>query len=334
MKTKIYQTKYKDLEAVAIENSLLKAVFLPGCGGKMASLTCKKTGREFLVQAPNEVYNQLAYDGDYVAAECSGFDDMFPTIDKFTYEKFPWKGAVMPDHGEVCGLEWDYEITEDEQCLHCWVYGVRFAYRLDKWIRTDGEGELIIEYEVQNLSAFDMDFIWAGHIMINAEKDARVVTSYPNCADVTCVFSTDEGFGKYGMPMKWPVVTRSDKRTIDISKTTEERNDGNNYKIYFDETPPQGWCGYKYTDGTQLMLSFPTDTVPYLGLWVNEGGFKGYHNIALEPCTGSFDRPDMAEEHKQNSVLCAKGEYNWFVSFKITQYAAFGYKNLPKHFSS
>ena len=105
-------TNYKDIQAVSIENTTVKAVFLPEHGGKMASFQHIKTGREFLVQAPGEAYKALAYDGVYIDAECSGFDDMLPTIDEYVYETYPWKGIKMPDHGEVCGLPWRYELDE------------------------------------------------------------------------------------------------------------------------------------------------------------------------------------------------------------------------------
>ena len=83
---------YKDLKAISMESRLLSAVFLPEQGAKLASLVCRKSGREFLVQAPGENYKKLEYAGEYVAAECSGFDDMFPNIDEYEYTKFPWKG--------------------------------------------------------------------------------------------------------------------------------------------------------------------------------------------------------------------------------------------------
>ena len=318
MKTQIVKTMYKDIEAVSVENTHLRVVFLPGFGGKMASLADKKSGREFLVQADGESYKKLGYAGSYVDAECSGFDDMFPTIDTWTYNDYPWCGAEMPDHGEVCGLPWGYEVEEDGGCLHCWVYGVRFPYRLDKWIRFSGESELCISYKARNLSPFDMNYIWAAHVMLNAERGARILTPYDDGAAATCVFSGDEDFAMPGMAIQWPKTKTQCGGTSDISITESKAPDGNSYKYYFDAPVPEGWSGYQYeSDGTRIFLKVSKETVPYLGIWVNNGAFKNYYNMALEPCSGTYDDPQRAVQHGQGSVLPGGGEQAWQLSFCV-----------------
>jgi len=189
MQQNIRHTLYKDVEAVTLENENLIAQFLPDYGGKMVSFYCKQAAREFLVQAPESTYKKLAYDGDYVEAECSGFDDMFPTIEKAYYLEFPWKGIEIPDHGEVCSLKWDYEIRPD--CLYMSVSGVRFPYRLEKWISFQSDGTLNIAYKATNLSPFDMDFIWAAHPMINTEEGGEILVPFEGQQLATIMFSSD-----------------------------------------------------------------------------------------------------------------------------------------------
>lgn len=315
MRGRIFQSKYKDMNAVTLESGILKVQFIPEFGGKMVSLVCKKSAREFLVQAKNSEYKTLKYDGDYVAAECSGFDDMFPSIDRVFYTSYPWKGVEIPDHGEVCGLPWDYAIADDE--LQMSVYGVRFPYKLEKRVRFESDSVLDINYKVTNLGGFDLDFLWAAHAMINAEAGGEILVPYQGQQNTTCVFSWDEGMEKYGQKMTWPETRRRDGCSQKLNFTLPRNEKGNNYKFYFDDKMPAGWCAYKYKDGTALTMSFPPEKVPYLGIWVNEGSFHGFHNIALEPCTGSYDRPDLAKLHGQNSILCTRGEYTWFLKFQV-----------------
>ena len=315
MHGQIFRSRYKDVNAVTLESGALKVQFLPEFGGKMASLICKKTGREFLAQAQNTEYKKLKYDGDYCAAECSGFDDMFPSIDRVFYNSYPWKGVEIPDHGEVCGLPWEYSIEDNG--LSMGVYGVRFPYKLEKRVRFESDSVLDINYKVTNLSGFDMDFLWAAHAMINVEEGGEILVPYKGQQDATCVFSWDKGFGKYGQKMTWPEARRTDGSFQKLNFTSPRNEKGNNYKYYFDGKAPEGGCSYQYKDGTTLTLSVPPKKVPYLGIWVNEGSFKGYHNIGLEPCTGSYDRPDLARLHAKNSVLRAKSEYTWFLKFQL-----------------
>ncbi|MGI6667999.1 MAG: DUF5107 domain-containing protein [Acetivibrionales bacterium] len=318
MSIKVYDSTYKDQKAVALESKTLKVKFLPELGGKMASLVYKESSREFLVQTENPQYKILQYDGDYVAAECSGFDDMFPTIDSFYYHDYPWQGIRVPDHGEVCGLKWDYSIQQD--CLYMCVFGVRFPYKFEKWVSFKSDNQLDINYRVTNLSNYDMDFIWAAHVMLCSEEGGQILVPYKEGQAVSCVFSTDKGFGTYGEEMLWPEARRKDGAVQKIDITSVKGENGNNYKFYFKDKMPEGWCGYRYrSDNTTLIMSFPEDKVPYLGIWVNEGSFHGFNNLALEPCTGSFDRPDLAKMHSQYSVLNAKGEYRWHLTFCIKQ---------------
>jgi galactose mutarotase-like enzyme len=303
---RIEEAVYKDVGAVAMESGRLRVILLPAYGGKMASLVDKKTGREFLVQAPDDRYKKLDYAGNYVDAECSGFDDMFPTIDTWEYEKHPWRGAVMPDHGEVCGLPWKYEA--EGEGLHCWVYGVRFPYRLDKWLQFETDETLTIRYRVLNLSPFDLDYIWAAHMMINAEPDARILLPYDDGAGAVCVFSHDNAFASPGMAVNWPKTTTAAGEIVDISRARKLGN--NTYKYYFNDPMPDGSCAYAYSDGTALCVDVSKE-VPYLGVWINEGAFKGYNNIALEPCSGTFDDPGKAVAHCQNSVLPSNGTCEW-----------------------
>lgn len=316
MSALIYESTYKDVKAVAFENEKILVKFLPGHGGKLASFLCKKSGRELLVQAEGNSYKELEYDGDYVESECSGFDDMFPTIDKTYYINYPWKGVEIPDHGEVCGLKWDYTI--EDNCLHMHVNGVRFPYKLEKWIRADQDDDIRIDYKLTNSSDFDMDFIWAGHIMLNARDGAELLLPYEEGAEAICVFSSDVNLGQFGDTVVWPETQKKDGKSQRLDITHKHNARGNSYKYYFKEEMPDNWFGYRYPDDKlEIIISLPKDKVPYLGIWVNEGSFKNYHSIAPEPCTGTFDKPEMAKSFGQNSVLKAKSEYSWFLRFEL-----------------
>ena len=313
---RIYQSSYKNVPAVAMESDELTARFLPQYGGKLASLVSRKTGREFLAQDESAQYKVLQYDGNYVAAECSGFDDMFPTIDKIYYTQYPWKGVEIPDHGEVCGLPWECE--EKQDCLYMGVNGVRFPYRLEKWISFKGEGVLSIQYRATNLSSFDMDFLWAAHTMLNIEEGGEIILPYKDKSPATCVFSEDPGFGTRGSRVEWPTTVRRDGATQALNITRPISEKGNCYKYYFDQKIPEGWCAYKYnSDGTILKTVFSAETVPFLCIWVNEGTFHNLQNIAMEVCTGTYDRPDLARIYGQNSVLKAKSTYEWNYDFFV-----------------
>src|SRR5512139_3356911 len=130
--TRIYLSQYKDQPAYTLETPQALAQFIPGQGAKLASLVFKPRNFELLVQRSDPAYRLQPFDGDYVAGECSGLDDMFPTIDTCYYDRYPWEGVKMADHGEVWSLAWDLAVRDDR--LHFATYGVRFPYWLEKWV--------------------------------------------------------------------------------------------------------------------------------------------------------------------------------------------------------
>ena len=59
--------------------------------------------------------------------------------------------------------------------------------------------------------------------------------------------------------------------------------------------------------------------VPYFAFLPNEGGADGLSELFLEPCTSSYDRPDLARLHRELSILPARGEYVWHLEIAVRQ---------------
>jgi len=316
MGPRIFASQYKDQPAVSLETDTLLVQFLPSIGAKMCSLVYKPRGFELLVQRPGKDYLLQPYDGDYVAAECSGFDDMFPTIDACHYEAFPWKGTRIPDHGEVWSIPWDHTIESDR--VRFVTYGVRFPYRLEKQMSFAAPTVLRMDYRLINLSAFDFDFLWAAHTMFNLEEGVELVLP-PGIERVVATFTMGGCMDRYGEEFPWPSFQLPDGTMRDLRrirpKETREAD-----KYFVKGVMPEGWCGLKYhqSDFT-LALSFPVEHVPYLGILTNEGGWDDLYNIFLEPCTAPFDRPDVAKLHKAVSTVAAKSAYEWHLTISLAE---------------
>jgi hypothetical protein len=314
--TSISETRYKDQPAVTIESDVIAAQFLPSIGAKMSSLVHKPLSLELMVQRPNAEYLLQLYDGDYVAGECSGFDDMFPTIDVCHYEDYPWQGTRLPDHGEVWSIPWDLDIDEDR--LHLATYGVRLPYRLEKWVSFNAPGVLRIDYRLTNLSGFALDFLWAAHTMLNMEEGAQLLLP-AGVRHVVATFTIGGCMGDYGRRMAWPVCELPDgtKRDLRVMRPKQTRQAD---KFYVDGPMPEGWCAFTYPkSGVTLGLSFPVERVPCLGILPNEGGWNDLYNMFLEPCTAPFDRPDVAKLHDAVSTVGPRSTYEWHLAISVAE---------------
>ena len=314
MKAQISGSQYKDQAAVTIENGDLAAQFLTSIGAKMCSLVYKPLGLELLVQRPGEQYLLQPYDGDYVAGECSGFDDMFPSIDECFYERYPWKGVRIPDHGEVWSIPWACEAEAGR--LHFSTYGVRFPYRLEKWVQLVAADTLRLDYRLTNLSGFEFAFLWAAHTMFYLEEGAELKLP-AGVERIVSTLSFGDSLGRYGDELPWPAYTLPDGRKMDL-RFMRPKSTGDGGKYYVKGRMPEGWCSLTYPwSGLTLTLSFPVEKVPYLGILPNEGGWQDLYNIFLEPATASFDRIDVARLHGELSTVGPKATYEWYLDINI-----------------
>jgi len=305
-------SSYKNKSCVVLESTLLRAAFIPGTGGKMASLVNKKTGYEYLVQRKNEIYRDQPFDGTYVDGECSGYDDMFPTIDICQYENEPWIGVKMADHGEVWSLPWEH--THDDGSLYMFVNGVRFPYKIEKKISFVRENTLRLDYTLTNLSPFGFEFLWAGHLMINIEEGTQVKVPDDCRQAVTVLTNRERPFGEIN---DWPLFTDIHGNTYrgDVCRPKDVKGFE---KYYFNNRLSDGWCELIYPGNRNRMkISFSAATVPYLGILMNEGGWDDLYNVIIEPCTVCYDRPDLAKKYGQVSKVEAFEKYKWYVEIMI-----------------
>lgn len=91
--------------------------------------------------------------------------------------------------------------------------------------------------------------------------------------------------------------------------------DARQCKFFFDEPPEIGDCQYLFGDSTSLLVKYTVKVLPYLGIWINKGGFKKIYSITIEPCSGIMDRIDIAKKLKKNSILQSYGTIKWIMEF-------------------
>lgn len=161
----IRKSKYKNIFAIDINTDKYVLKVLPSEGGKIASFITKKDAFEFLIQNPCKTYKKLYANGDFVMSECSGFDDMFPTIDAVGFVDDSGRKLHYLDHGEVCRGNFEYFILSDT--LKMRYVSKKFNYEYIKIIREDENGRIEIKYEIINRSEVSLDVLWAGHCLVN-----------------------------------------------------------------------------------------------------------------------------------------------------------------------
>ena len=196
-----------EISAIKLDTDFFSLVVVPELGGKITSLVNKTTGREFLSRT-NIPYRSRTYGDRFENYERDGADECFPTVEACPYPVFPWEGALVPDHGEVWTLPWQYEVKQER--LQMWVRSVRLPYVFKRDIRFEtlarGKKPYIrFSYTVENESPFDMPFVYAFHPLFKAETRARILM--PSGTDVVSYLSTEDRLGPPMTRHDWPKVT-------------------------------------------------------------------------------------------------------------------------------
>ncbi|MEQ8880708.1 MAG: hypothetical protein RLQ12_13790, partial [Cyclobacteriaceae bacterium] len=194
------------------------------------------------------------------------------------------------------------------------VKGLNFPYSLEKHFSFIKEDELRIEYKLNNLSSESFEFLWAGHLMINMIEGTRLEVP-KDCKEAVRILSNSKG--NFGDIHQWPYIMGDDgiKYRADISR--HETSKGFE-KYYFTNKLSKGWCKLIYPDQRNMLtVRFSQDTVPYLGVLMNEKGWDNIYNIIIEPCTVCYDRPDIAKKYGQVSKVSEGGKYEWYVELKV-----------------
>jgi len=306
----IERSSFKGEEALVLESEGLRATVLPGRGGKLASLYAKAFGRELLWQLESGSYPPLGVPpGPFSAADSNGFDDMFPTIDPCPYPgEGPLRGAAMPDHGELWSAAMAYS-PAGEAGLELRADGRAFPYRFAKTVTLE-PGALLIRYEAENLSDREFRCLWAAHPLFASRPGMRIEVP-PECDRVVNAYGTAE-LGPVGAEWPYPLGSGADLSLVHLGT-------GLCRKYYFSNPLTAGTCALRDRDGGySVKLSFPAGEVPYLGVWVNEGGWHGQNNVALEPAWCGMDSPAAAAVHRmEGRPLGGRERRRWHLRIEV-----------------
>lgn len=302
-------TKYRNVRAAVIDTGKLRLTFLPDNGGRLVSLV-DKSGTEWMAyEGEGDTYRGLTLDSSYVSgADVCGMDDMFPTIDP---ENAPQgsgcrEGVLYNDHGEISRIAYDEAKAENGTLIMTFT-SKRLFYRFTKSVRANEDGSVTVAYRIENNSDDAFPFIWAGHCMLATENCARLVLPYADGSEGELMFDVNKHYGN-----------RGDKLRICAEHLTSLGNSQSDYayKFYYTDKIPEGKIGYLRGE-KKLDITYDAEKVPYLGVWMNNGGFKGFACVAPEPCTAPFDKVSAAAKRGIECVIPPRGKFEFELTFCV-----------------
>jgi len=305
----VRETTYRDVRALEVDSGKVKALLLPDNGARFISLIDAESGREWMASESGEHYKPIREQTSYIEGDVCGMDDMFPTIDP---EIAPVEGGVRAgveynDHGEVCRHGFDWELKDGKAVMT--FVSSRLAYRYVKTCYAGKDGEILFDYHIENLSDDPFPFLWAGHCMLAHAEGGRVELPYGEGEQGEICFDED---GEYGV--------RGDRITVtgEMLVSRKFTPEGNAYKFYYLNPTPKGEIRYRVGDRA-FVMEYDKDIMPYVGIWMNNGKFKGFPCATPEPCTVAFDKVSEGEKRGMRSVIPPRGCFDFTLKISVQE---------------
>jgi galactose mutarotase-like enzyme len=312
----VKETITEGLASLTVESDEVRMVLLPDLGGKVISLVWKPRGREYLWRQPDRPLRLAGYGDAFEDQDISGWDECFPTIGEADYPEAPWRGVIVPDHGELWALPWRW--VSHDQSITMWTHGVRFAYRFERTFAFGNDGRVDVEYAVENLTPYPFKALWSMHPFLAVTATTRVLL--PPDVRVRVEVAKGSRLGTFLAEHPWPVTRDRLGERIDLS-LVGSRDDSFMAKLF--TTPLEhGWAAlYDEEDGDFLAFTFDPAAVPFVGLALMRGGWPetgaASYSVILEPCSGWPDRLDLAVTRGVCTEVPALSTRRWRVALHL-----------------
>lgn len=265
---------------VVLENRFLRAVVLPGLGGKIISLVDKRADTELLWRNRRVPVRPVPTGSIFDDHFLGGWDELFPND---VPEELA--GEPMPDHGELWTA--DCSATTGSSDGQVWielaVRGVITGARTSRRLTLGNRSELSMDYTLESNSREPLPFLWKSHVAVALQLDTVI--------DLPAAELSVHEFGRprarpEAATFGWPVLER-DGRRYDFSKLPDCTGCGVS-EFLMARSLEHGRCGVRHpTAGTGLTLEWDLAALPYCWTFASYGGgWRGLDVLVLEPCTG------------------------------------------------
>ena len=318
--TEIKNIKVGTLDGILLEDYILRLVLLPQLGGKVISLIYKPTGKELLFKVPKADYRIPRWGEPFVRYDTGGWDECFPTIAPCLYPEGIWKGTPLPDHGALWSIPWHCQLSPNEVYLAAKCMTLPLLFR--KRIRLVPKGRVKVSYEVENLCGEPLIFLWAAHLLLRITDNWEILL--PSEVDYLRVnWSKGERLGKLGEKVDWPIARDSEGREAPLH-TGFSPAAGYADKLFTPRLSVGAGGMWNKRTGESLVLNFPADLVPFIGLWLCQGGYPEdrepkHFTAGIEPSTGAPDSLEVAYKWGEYARIGARSRYQWWLELKVAQ---------------
>lgn len=288
---------------IRIENDALAVTVAPHYGARVTSLLDKAGGRDWI--APGGESPETGETAAYLADEAVGWDECFPTVSPWDGSETAW-GRPLRDHGDLWGRPWAVDAQSRTGVTTSYATGeFRFIRSLELQDRT-----LVAGYSVSNEGTAALPYMWALHGLLAVAPGEHIALRGVSRLEATYLFH--RGRTLAAPSLVWPGPDPALGLALDNVQPVSEHFAGKFYTGDF--AAPVASVG---TADERLEIGWDASEVPYLGLWLNYGGWPtagDVHHIAFEPTTAPVDHLGEALARGLARTLEPGATHRWTVT--------------------
>jgi galactose mutarotase-like enzyme len=307
-------SRWYDFDAYTLESDVLRVVFVPARGAKIASIYDKRVGREWLIQPTRPPARDIPYDADYSQFDMNAWDEMFPTI---YADRYPvpgkYKDAFLPDHGEVWQRDWASGAAGESLALS--IEGQALPYTLTRTTSLLAPDTLLLNYRLSNHAQETLHYLWAAHPLYAVDAQTEIVLP----PSVTTLYNVHDAppWGAHGSLFDYPHPHTTDGKAWDLRRVGAASLKSCR-KFYVLPDQPVSWAELRQSDsGASLRMEWDARLLPYLGLWIDEGTYATVPTVALEPTNAFYDGATLAYGQGRIATLAVGATADWWVRLKV-----------------
>lgn len=306
--TEITEIAWRGEQALQLENKRVSAVILPQFGGKITSFVYKDTGFELVAQ-PTRPYKKPKIGDDFSLFDASGFDDVFPSV--LPCEQWiDGRKVTYPDHGEIWTSVFSYKKEKNRLQLEHKSENLPYHYKKEIFI---DENKLCFDYIITNTGNYAFPCIWLFHGLVKYKEDMKLFYP-PDTEEIVNALESD-ALGKEGRLHELCGVSQN-------FTNVPARQSQSMAKYYVNGKVSKGYCGYHYPkDNMESTVHFSEASLPYLGVWITAGGYRGDYNCAFEPSNAFYDDIEKARKNKALPELAPKGKLTFALQIELNSKA-------------
>jgi galactose mutarotase-like enzyme len=306
----------RDRRRYVLETDEIVAVVVPDEGGRISSLRSKASGLEFLTQAsPSKRLINPAMNLPFHEGACAGAEECLPSVAPCGADT---EGGAVPDHGDFWQLPW--QVTEaptsTQLCMEATGFSRPLRFRKELHLHAS---RLEMAYRVENIGQSDVSFLYAHHPLFAVAAGDRVMLATDR---LLLNYSLDGRLGAPGALIDWPICHT--QRDFDLSLIDDAS--ARTAEMLYSERQEDGRCGlWRASHQQAVWLTWDTNELPFLGLWLCYGGWPNLagiaqqYAVALEPTLAPCGSLVEAQRKDLAKVLAPGGCFEWSIQYQLSK---------------